>query len=61
MVLSFTYANGWLTAVADGTGRTVGYRYQNENLSEVVDAPGNSSRYTYDGTRQLVTLTDAEG
>lgn len=60
-VLSFTYTNGWLTAVTDRTGRQVQYKYQGENLVEVVDVLGNSSTYTYDGNHQVLTLKDAEG
>ena len=60
-VLSFTYSNGWLAAITDRTGRKVQYHYQGEDLTEVVDVLGNSSRYTYDGNHQLLTLTDAEG
>jgi RHS repeat-associated protein len=60
-VLSFTYVNGWLTALTDRTGRKVQYKYLSENLVEVVDVLGNSSTYTYDGNHQVLTLKDAEG
>jgi RHS repeat-associated protein len=60
-VLSFTYTNGTLSAITDRMGRHVQYNYQGDDLVEVVDVQGNSSRYTYDGNHQVLTLTDAQG
>lgn len=65
--LTFTYDSlPRLTSVADSTGRSVSYYYDDahslpNNLDHVVDANGNTTYFTYNTSHQLLTTTNQDG
>jgi RHS repeat-associated protein len=62
--LAFTYeynGGGQITAVYDRTGRRVQYRYTGNQLTEVVDLGGKSTRCEYDASGRMTRKVDAAG
>ena len=58
--LTLGYTGSLLTSVADFTGRTVRYAYNDGlgNLTDVTDVNGGTWHYTYDTAHDLLTVTD---
>lgn len=54
-------ASGRITQVAVPDGRTVGYSYTGELLTSVRDLAGRITRYSYDGSGRLASVTDPSG
>jgi RHS repeat-associated protein len=58
--LTFTWTGPHVTQVSDGLGRTVqfGYNDGKGDLTDVIDAYGGHTQYTYDANHQLLTMLD---
>lgn len=58
--LTLGYTGSLLTSVADDTGRTVHYGYNDGlgNLTDVTDVNGGTWQYTYDTAHNLLTVQD---
>jgi RHS repeat-associated protein len=61
--LTFTWAGANLTQVSDPIGRTVSYAYNDGlgNLTDVTDANGGVTHFTYDANHMVLTMTDPLG
>ena len=63
-VTTFNYGgpNGWISQVADPSGRTVKYHYNAAgDLDQSTDAAGKLTTYAYDGSHNLTQITDPLG
>ncbi len=60
-VLSFVFDEGKLVKMSDDTGRSIGYRYENDHLTEVLHMDGGITRYAYSKEGHLVRPTDQTG
>jgi len=61
--LTFTWTGANLTSVSDPIGRQVSYAYNDGlgNLTDVTDANGGLTHFTYDSSHHLLTMTDPLG
>ncbi|MHB8420968.1 MAG: RHS repeat-associated core domain-containing protein [Myxococcales bacterium] len=59
--LTFTYASGELTGVADAAGRSVSFAQQGGQLTSATDVLGDVEGYAYDAQGRLVSRTDKNG
>ena len=59
--VSFKFRDGRLIEMSDDTGRTIGYRYEKDLLTEVVHMDGGVTRYAYSEEGYLVRPTDQTG
>lgn len=57
--LTLTWTGGLITKVQDSSGRAVTFEYNDANgdLTDVIDADGGHTVYTYDASHNLVTMT----
>jgi len=60
-VVTFTFADGKLSGMTDDTGRSIGYCYQKDLLTEVVHMDGGVTRYAYSEEGYLTRPTDQTG
>ena len=58
---TLAWSNGHISSVTDNAGRTVSYEHDNDLLTGVTNADGDTLHYTYDGNGYLNTATDFEG
>lgn len=61
--LTFGWTGANLTSVSDPLGRSVGFAYNDGqgNLTDVTDANGGVTHFTYDASHRLLTMTDPIG
>ena len=58
---TLAWSNGHISSVTDNAGRTVSYEHDNDLLTGVTNADGDTLHYTYDGNGYLNSATDFEG
>ena len=59
---TFTYdAENDLTSVTDGNGHITSYTYENGNKTSMVDPDKNETKWTYNGTHDVLTVTPPDG
>lgn len=58
---ALTWVSGYLTAIADGLGRSVQLTYQGGVLSRATFPDGTWANYGYDGYRRLVSVSRSNG
>jgi RHS repeat-associated protein len=59
---TLTYdADGDLTSVTDGNGHKASYTYENGNKTSMVNADKDETKWTYDGTHDVLTVTTPNG
>lgn len=58
---TLSWSNGHISSVTDNAGRTVSYEHDNDLLTGVTNADGDTLHYTYDGNGYLNSATDFEG
>ena len=60
--VTLTYnASGLISKAVDGTGATVSFAYTNGLLTQVTNPNGSPAVFTYDSSRQMLSLTGGDG
>jgi len=57
---TYSWDNGRISGVSDGTGRSVGFGYTSGNLTSVTDPEGKIWTYQYDTEHRLLNLKDPD-
>lgn len=56
--LKFGYSNNQLTTITDALNQQTTLQYTNGLVDQITDPFGRTARFTYDGNRNLISLTD---